>query len=169
MQTCVDVEMENGVWAATCVVVETDYVVAEKEIAYDAVRGFVVGAVIGSHDDASQKATFLSPLMTGHDLFPWVTWIDHDPSLLETVTDHDLCPVATWICHDPSYGVTVIWTCHGFSRLTSSWLVAVVVGPWAVVVVIYCARTQKLIDYHSFVCKASQLWVVSLYSRLHQP
>lgn len=95
-----------------------------------------------------------------------MTWIDRDPSLLETVTDLDLCPVVTWIYHDPFYGARVIWICHGFSPLTPSWLVA----RWDVAVVIYCVRIQKMIDFHSFVCKVShQIWMFSLYSQLHQP
>jgi len=135
METCADVEMENGVWAATYVVVETDYVAVERENGVDAVMGFAVVVVTDFHDDVLQTATFLSLLMTCRDLCPLVTWIDHDPSLSESVTDHDLCPVVTWICHDPFYGVRVIWICHGSSQLTSSWLA----GPWGVMAAaIYC-------------------------------
>lgn len=70
MVTCADVEMENGVSAATYVVVEIGSVAVEKEIVVDVVMGSVVCVVIGSHDDVSQKATFLSLSMTGRDLFP---------------------------------------------------------------------------------------------------
>lgn len=70
METCADEEMENGVLAATYVVVEIGFVAVEKEIVVDAVMGFVVGVVIDSHDDVAQKVTLLFLLMTDHDLFP---------------------------------------------------------------------------------------------------